>query len=56
MDTAIVTIYCLTDDWLRVRRHQESSQRTVTDAEVMTAAIVATRFFGGNFSGCPGPA
>jgi hypothetical protein len=43
MDTAIVTIYCPSDVWLRARRHQESSQRTVTDAEVMTAAIVASR-------------
>jgi len=49
MDTAIITTYCLADDWLRARRHQESSQRKVTDAEVMTAAIVAARFFGGNF-------
>ena len=49
MDTAITTFYCLTDDWLRARRHQESVQRTVSDAEVMTPAIVAARFFGGNF-------
>mgnify|MGYP000196805511 CR=1 FL=1 len=49
MDTAIVTVYCLADDWLRARRHQESPQRTVSDAEVMTTAIVAARFFGGNF-------
>jgi hypothetical protein len=56
MDTAIVTFYCLTDDWLRARRHQESSQRKVTDAEVMTTAIVAARFFSGSFSGCSGPA
>lgn len=49
MDTAIVTTYCLVDDWLRARRHQESSQRSVSDAEVMTTAITAARFFGGNF-------
>jgi hypothetical protein len=49
MDTAIVTTYCLVDDWLRARRHQESAQRSVRDAEVMTAAITAARFFGGNF-------
>ena len=49
MDTAIVTTYCLVDDWLRARRHQESPQRSVSDAEVMTAAITAARFFGGNF-------
>jgi len=49
MDTVIVTIYCLTDDWLRARRHPESPQRKVTDGEVMTSAIVAARFFSGNF-------
>lgn len=49
MDTAITAYYCLCDDWLQARRHQESSQREVTDSEVMTAAIAAARFFGGNF-------
>lgn len=49
MDTAIVTTYCLIDDWLRSRRHKESAQRRVFDAEVMTTAITAARFFGGNF-------
>jgi transposase len=49
MDTAITTIYCLIDDWLQARRHQESQQRTVSDAEVMTTAVVAARFFSGNF-------
>jgi hypothetical protein len=49
MDTAIITTYCLADDWLQARRHQESPQRKVRDAEIMTSAIVAARFFGGNF-------
>jgi hypothetical protein len=56
MDTAIIIIYCLTHDWLRARRYQESCQRKVTDAEVMTATIVAARFFSGNFSGRSEPA
>jgi len=54
MDTAIITTYCLADDWLRARRHQESPQRTVSDAEVMSTAIVAARFFGGNFETASG--
>lgn len=49
MDTAIITTYCLVDDWLRARCHQESAQRSVSDAEVMTTAITAACFFGGNF-------
>ena len=42
-------MYCITDDWLKARRHQESAQRAVTDAEVMTVAIAAACFFEGNF-------
>ena len=49
MDTAIITTYCPSGVWLRARRHCESPQRIVSDAEVMTTAIVAARFFGGNF-------
>ena len=49
MNTAVTTIYSITDDWLKSRRHQESDQREVTDAEVMTVAITAARFFEGNF-------
>ena len=40
---------CLIDDWLQARRHQESAQRTLVDAEIITIALTATRFFGGNF-------
>lgn len=48
MDTAIIGMYCLVDDWLRARRHQESAQRTLVDAEVITIALTAARFFDGN--------
>ena len=49
MDTEVTAIYCITDDWLKARHHQESAQREVTDAEVMTVALAAARFFEGNF-------
>lgn len=49
MDTEVTAMYCITDDWLKARHHQESTQREVTDAEVMTVAIAAARFFGGTF-------
>ncbi len=48
MDDAIVTLYCLCDDFLRSTRHRDDSQRLMTDAEVMTAALVAALYFGGN--------
>jgi hypothetical protein len=49
MDTAIIGMYCLVDDWLRARRHQESAQRRLIDAEIITIALTAARFFDGNF-------
>ena len=49
MDTAIIGMYCLVDDWLRARRHQESSQRRLSDEEILTIALKAARFFNGNF-------
>lgn len=49
MDTAVITTYCLVDDWLQARRHTEHPLRSLTDAEVITTALVAARFFGGNY-------
>ncbi len=49
MDGQIVAIYCLCDDLLRALHHVEDRQRQMSDAEVMTAAIVAALHFGGNF-------
>lgn len=49
MNTEVTTIYCIVDDWLKLKRHQESSQRKVTDAEVIAVALTAARFFEGNF-------
>jgi hypothetical protein len=48
MDTAIIGIYCPVDDWLQARRHWESAYRAITDAEVITIASTAARFFDGN--------
>jgi hypothetical protein len=48
MDTEIVAIYCLCDDLLKAMHHVEDCQCRMSDAEVMTTAIVAARYFGGN--------
>ncbi len=48
MDTQIVTIYCLCDDLLKKMHHVDDKQCQMTDAEVLTTAIVATLYFGGN--------
>jgi hypothetical protein len=49
MDTKIVTIFTMISDFLQSINHQEDPQCRMNDAEVMTTAIVATLFFGGNF-------
>jgi len=48
MDTQIVAVYCLCDDLLKALYHHEDSQRRMSDAEVMTTAIIAALYFSGN--------
>ena len=50
MDTQIITIYCLADDMLKAMKHQEDTQCEMRDAEVMTTAIIAVLYFGGNYT------
>lgn len=49
MDGQIVAIYCLCDDLLKALHHVDDRQRQMSDAQVMTAAIVAMLYFSGNF-------
>jgi Transposase DDE domain len=49
VDDQIVAIYCLCDDVLKTLHHPEDPQRSMSDAELMTTAIVAARYFGGNW-------
>jgi hypothetical protein len=49
MDTQIVLIFWLCDDLLKGLHHVEDRQSQLSDAEVMTAAIVAMLYFRGNF-------
>jgi hypothetical protein len=48
MDYQIILVYCLCADFLRALHHPEDSQCQMSDAEVMTTAIVAALYFGGN--------
>ena len=48
MDLTIVALYMICDDLLISTGHQEHSQARVSDAEVMTTALGAARYFGGN--------
>jgi hypothetical protein len=49
MNNEIVAIYCLCDDILKAMNHRSDEQQQMSDAEVMTTAIVAAIYFGGNF-------
>lgn len=48
MDSQIVAVYCLCDDLLKALYHAEDRQCQMSDAEVMTTAIIAALHFGGN--------
>jgi hypothetical protein len=48
MDSQIVAVFCLCDDMLKALDHPEDPQCQMSDAEVMTTALVAALFFGGN--------
>lgn len=49
MDTQIVFVYCLCDDLLKALQHREDPQCRVSDAEVLTTALVSALYFGGHF-------
>lgn len=48
MDTCIVLVYCLCDDLLKWQHHRDDPQCSLTDAEIMTIAIVSALYYGGN--------
>jgi hypothetical protein len=49
MDEKILAIYCLCADFLQALGHAEEPQQKMSDAEVVTTALVAMLFFRGNF-------
>jgi hypothetical protein len=48
MVNEIIAIYAITDDLLKAMGHTEDPRTVMSDAEVITTALVAARFFGGN--------
>lgn len=44
-----LAIYCLIDDLLKAMHHREDQRCAVSDAEVITTALCAMLWFGGNF-------
>ena len=49
MDEQIVLLFVLIDDFLKAYGHAEDPQRQMSDAEVLTTALVAMLYFGGRF-------
>lgn len=49
MDIKIILVYCLCADLLIALHHREDVQCTMSDAEVMTTALVAALFCGGKY-------
>ena len=41
----IIAIYAIVEDLLKATGHQENCQVQMSDAEVMTSALVAAKFF-----------
>ena len=50
METEIIIIYVLCHEFLQAMNRSEDPQIQMSDAEVMTTAIVAVLYFGGNYS------
>ena len=44
----VTALYCITDDLLKAVDHREDARRTMCDAEVLTTALTAALYFGGN--------
>ena len=49
MCDSTLAIDCFIDDFLKASNHQEDCRVEVSDAEVITIALVAMLNFGGNF-------
>jgi len=46
----IITVYAITDDLLKAIEHHENCRRGISNAEIMTTALIAAIFFNGNHS------
>ncbi len=49
MEDFTIAIYCFVDDYLKVGHPKAGAKRKLTDAQIITTALVAARYFGGNY-------
>lgn len=50
MEDFTIAIYCFIDDYLKITNKKSSSSSKISDAEIITTAIVAARYFYGNYT------
>ena len=50
MNDFTIAIYCFIDDYLQIAGQKTAVKRKLNDAEVITTALVAARYFGGNMT------
>lgn len=49
MEDFTIAIYCFVDDYLKIGHPKAGFMRKLTDAQIITTAIVAARYFSGNY-------
>lgn len=49
MEDFTIAIYCFVDDYLKIGYPKAGGKRKLTDPQVITTALVAARYFSGNF-------
>lgn len=50
MNDFTIAIYCFVDDYLQITGKKASAKRKISDAEIITTALVSARYFGGNLA------
>lgn len=50
MEDFTIAIYCFVDDYLKIGHPKEGFRRKSSDSQIITTALVAARFFCGNFA------
>lgn len=49
MEDFTIAIYCFLDDYLKISYPKEDAKQKMSNAEILTTAIIAARYFAGNY-------
>ncbi len=50
MEDFTIAIYCFVDDYFKICHSKEGGRRKLSDAQIITTALVAARYFSGNYA------